>query len=42
MIGFLSGLRPKIAEQVEIDHYVELNDIVEKAIKTERTLKRRG
>ncbi|XP_027156394.1 uncharacterized protein LOC113757190 [Coffea eugenioides] len=39
---FLNGLRPEIADQVELHHYVELGDLVEKAIKIERRIKRRG
>ncbi|XP_027184028.1 uncharacterized protein LOC113782336, partial [Coffea eugenioides] len=42
MARFLNGLRPKIADQVELHHYVELGDLVEKAIKIERRIKRRG
>ena len=42
MASFLNGLRLEIAEQVELQHYVELGDLVEKAIKIERRLKRRG
>ncbi|XP_071905717.1 uncharacterized protein [Coffea arabica] len=42
MARFLNGLRPEIADQVELHHYVELGDLVEKAIKIERRIKRRG
>ena len=42
MAHFLNGLRPEIVEQVELQHYVELSDLVKKAIKIERRLKRRG
>ncbi|XP_027181973.1 uncharacterized protein LOC113780366 [Coffea eugenioides] len=42
MARFLNGLRTEIAEQVELHHYVELGDLVEKAIKIERRIKRRG
>ena len=42
MAHFLNGLRAEIVEQVELQHYVELGDLVEKAIKIERRLKRRG
>ena len=42
MAHFLNGLRPEIAEQVELQHHVELSDLVEKAIMIERKLKRRG
>nr|XP_027122192.1 uncharacterized protein LOC113739147 [Coffea arabica] len=39
---FLSGLRPDIAERVELQHYMELHELVDKAIKVEQRLKRRG
>lgn len=42
MARFLNGLRPGIADQLELQYYVELEDMVEKAIKIERRLKRRG
>ncbi|XP_027156432.1 uncharacterized protein LOC113757267, partial [Coffea eugenioides] len=42
MARFLNGLRPEIADQVELHHYVELGDLVEKAIKIERRIKRKG
>ncbi|XP_071924785.1 uncharacterized protein [Coffea arabica] len=42
MARFLSGLRPEIADQVEMHHYVDLHDMLDKAIKIERRLKRRG
>ncbi|XP_071923188.1 uncharacterized protein [Coffea arabica] len=41
MARFLSGLRPEIADQVEMHHYVDLHDMLDKAIKIERRLKRR-
>lgn len=41
MARFLTGLRPKIAEVVELHHYVEITDMVDKASKVERRLKRR-
>nr|XP_027102838.1 uncharacterized protein LOC113724095 [Coffea arabica] len=42
MARFLSGLRPDIAERVELQHYMELHELVDKAIKVEQRLKRRG
>lgn len=42
MARFLSGLRPEIAEVVELKHYVELTDMVDKATKVGWRLKRRG
>ena len=42
MVLFLHGLRPDIAEQVELQHFVEITDLVEKAIKVEQQFKRRG
>nr|XP_027062889.1 uncharacterized protein LOC113689296 [Coffea arabica] len=42
MVRFLSGLRPDIAERVELQHYMELHELVDKAIKVEQRLKRRG
>nr|XP_027100916.1 uncharacterized protein LOC113720155 [Coffea arabica] len=41
MARFLTGLRPKIAEVVELHHYVEITDMVDKASKVELRLKRR-
>ena len=40
MAQFLNGLRPKIVQQVELQHYVGLNDLAEKANKIERRLNR--
>ncbi|XP_071918798.1 uncharacterized protein [Coffea arabica] len=42
MARFLSGLRVEIADQLELQYYVEIEDMVEKAIKIEQRLKRRG
>ncbi|XP_071928097.1 uncharacterized protein [Coffea arabica] len=42
MARFLSGLRVEIADQHELQYYVEIEDMVEKAIKIEQRLKRRG
>ncbi|XP_027122069.1 uncharacterized protein [Coffea arabica] len=39
---FLNGLRPDIAERVELQHYMELHEFVNKAIKIEQRLKRKG
>ena len=40
MACFLNGLRPKIVDQLELQHYVEQGDMVEKAIKIEWRFKR--
>ena len=42
MTRFLHGLNREIHDKVEMEHYVELEDMVHKAIKVERQLKRRG
>nr|XP_027062888.1 uncharacterized protein LOC113689295 [Coffea arabica] len=42
MARFLSGLRAEIADQLELQYYVEIDDMVDKAIKIEQRLKRRG
>ena len=42
MARFLSGLNSSIANIVELHHYVELEDMVQMAIKVERQLKRRS
>ena len=42
MARFLSGLHPEIANIVELQHYVEMSDMLEKAVKVERQLKRGG
>ncbi|RVW69180.1 hypothetical protein CK203_059591 [Vitis vinifera] len=42
MARFLNGLNRDIANVVELQHYVELEDMVHMAIKVERRLKRKG
>ncbi|GKV50653.1 hypothetical protein SLEP1_g57354 [Rubroshorea leprosula] len=42
MARFLQGLNPNIHDQVEMQHYVELEDMVHMAIIVKRQLKRRG
>ncbi|XP_027169405.1 uncharacterized protein LOC113769129 [Coffea eugenioides] len=42
MVRFLNGLRPDIAERVELQHYMELHELVDKAVMVEQRLKRRG
>ena len=42
MARFLNGLNQDIANVVELQHYVELEDMVHTAIKVERQLKRKG
>ena len=42
MARFLSGLNQEIQDRVEMQHYVELEDMVHMAIKVEWLLKRRG
>ena len=42
MVRFLAGLNREIANIVELQHYVELEDMVHMAMKVERQLKRRG
>ena len=42
MARFLNGLNRDIANIVELQHYVELEDMVHMAIKVERQLKRKG
>jgi hypothetical protein len=39
---FLNGLNQEIANVVELQHYVEMDEMVQKAIKIEQQLKRRG
>ena len=41
MARFLNGLNWDIANVVELQHYVELEDMVHMAIKVERQLKRK-
>nr|XP_027098825.1 uncharacterized protein LOC113718104 [Coffea arabica] len=42
MARFLNGLRPEIAELVELQNYVDMPELIDKASKIERRLKRRG
>ena len=42
MARFLNGLHRDIANVVELQHYVELTDMVHMAIKVEQQLKRKG
>ena len=42
MARFLNGLNQDIANVVELQHYVELEDMVHMAIKVKRQLKRKG
>ena len=42
MERFLNGLNRDIANVVELQHYVELEDMVHMAVKVERQLKRKG
>ena len=42
MARFLNGINWEIANMVELQHYVEIKEMVHKAIKIEQQLKRRG
>jgi hypothetical protein len=42
MARFLSGLNRDIANVIELQHYVEIEDMVHMALKVERQLKRKG
>ena len=42
MARFLHGLNREIADIVEMQHYVELTDMVHQAIKVEEQFKRKG
>lgn len=42
MARFLNGLKPEIAKVVELQHYLDIHDMLDKAIKVERRLKWRG
>lgn len=42
MAKFLSGLNRDIANVVELQHYVNVEDTVHMAMKVERQLKRKG
>lgn len=39
MAHFIVGLNPEISEVVELQYYLEIGDLVEKAIKVEKQLK---
>lgn len=41
MARFLAGLNKDIAKVVELQHYVEIEDMVHMAIKVEKQLKRK-
>ncbi|PKI58105.1 hypothetical protein CRG98_021484 [Punica granatum] len=42
MVQFICGLNREIANVVELQHYVEIDDVVHMAMKVERQLKRGG
>lgn len=42
MVRFLSGLNRKIVDIVELQHYIELEDIVHMTMKIEKNLNIRG
>ena len=42
MARFLSGLNRDIVNVIELQHYVEIEDMVHTAMKVERQLKRKG
>ncbi|XP_071916229.1 uncharacterized protein [Coffea arabica] len=42
MAQFLGGLRPDIADIVEFQHYLDMGELLDNAIKIERRFKRRG
>ena len=42
MARFLKGLNHEVTNVVELQHYVELEDIIHIAMKVERKIKRRG
>lgn len=42
MARFLNGLNRDIANVMELQHYVELEDMLHMAMKVERQLKRKG
>jgi hypothetical protein len=42
MARFLNGLNQDITNVVELQHYIELEDMVHVAMKVERQLKRKG
>jgi len=42
MAGFVGGLNPEIADVVDLQHYVEMEELLHKAIKVEKQLKSGG
>ena len=42
MARLLNGLNWEIADKVELQHYVEIEEMVHKTVKIEQQLKRRG
>nr|XP_027127769.1 uncharacterized protein LOC113743895 [Coffea arabica] len=42
MTRFVRGLKPEIVDIVELQHYLEIHELLDKAIKVERRFKRRG
>ena len=42
MSRLLKCLRPEIVEIVELQYYLDMNELLDKAMKVERCLKRRG
>ena len=42
MLRFLNGLRPEITEVVQLQYYIEIGDMVHKAVKVEWCPKKRG
>jgi SMC interacting uncharacterized protein involved in chromosome segregation len=42
MACFLNGLNREIANVVELQHYVEIEEMVQKAVKIEQQLKKKG
>jgi hypothetical protein len=42
MARFLNGFNQEIANVVELQHFVEVEEMVQKAVKIEQQLKRRG
>ena len=42
MARFLNGLNQEIANVVELQHYVEIEEMLQKAVKIEQQLKMRG
>lgn len=42
MVRFINGLHKEIADVVELQHHVELEDLVHLSIKVEKQLKTRG